>query len=111
MRLDGANASDVHLPECHRVANERIFKSTIAMSDFRSQRTFEAWQKTTTCKSAKTTLPFPLNIRMSMMVWNFLFLNTKVFVADTRESAEWNRGAYLVQGAAHCSTCHTRGAF
>ena len=25
---------------------------------------------------------------------------------DPHQSAEWNRGAYLVQGAAHCSTCH-----
>ena len=52
-----------------------------------------------------------MNIRPSMMAWNFLFLDTKAFVPDPQQSAEWNRGAYLVQGAAHCGTCHTPRGF
>jgi mono/diheme cytochrome c family protein len=55
----------------------------------------------------KTDLPFPFNIRFSMAFWNMLFLNPKPFVADPSKSAEWNRGAYLVRGLAHCSTCHS----
>jgi fructose 5-dehydrogenase cytochrome subunit len=58
-----------------------------------------------------TELPFPLNIRLSMIAWNLLFLDTAAFVPDSRQSAPWNRGAYLVQGAAHCSTCHTPRGF
>jgi fructose 5-dehydrogenase cytochrome subunit len=58
-----------------------------------------------------TQLPFPMNIRASMMAWNLLFLNTAIFVRDPHQSAEWNRGAYLVQGAAHCGTCHTPRGF
>ena len=58
-----------------------------------------------------TELPFPMNIRASMMGWNLLFLDKAAFVPDPRQSAEWNRGAYLVQGAAHCSTCHTPRGF
>ena len=58
-----------------------------------------------------TELPFPLNIRLSMIAWNLLFLDTAAFVPDPRQSAPWNRGAYLVQGAAHCSTCHTPRGF
>ncbi|MFX5705585.1 cytochrome c, partial [Acinetobacter baumannii] len=54
-----------------------------------------------------TALPFPFNIRMSMKAWNWLFLDTKPFEPDPAQSAQWNRGAYLVQGLAHCSTCHT----
>jgi mono/diheme cytochrome c family protein len=54
-----------------------------------------------------TQLPFPFNIRASMAVWNALFLDTQPFVADKSKSVEWNRGAYLAQGLAHCSTCHT----
>ncbi|MDY7577654.1 cytochrome c [Herbaspirillum sp. RTI4] len=54
-----------------------------------------------------TVLPFPFNIRWSMAGWNLLFLNDKPFVPDQSKSVEWNRGAYLVQGLAHCSTCHT----
>ena len=59
----------------------------------------------------KTELPFPMNIRLSMIGWNLLFLNGAAFVPDPTQSAEWNRGAYLVQGAAHCSTCHTPRGF
>ncbi|MFC6281834.1 MULTISPECIES: c-type cytochrome [Polaromonas] len=54
-----------------------------------------------------TALPFPFNIRLSMAAWNLLFLDSKPFVADTGKSAEWNRGAYLARGLAHCSTCHS----
>jgi mono/diheme cytochrome c family protein len=58
-----------------------------------------------------TELPFPMNIRLSMMVWNLLFLDSHVFAPDPKQSAQWNRGAYLVEGAAHCSTCHTPRGF
>ncbi len=54
-----------------------------------------------------TALPFPFNIRLSMKAWNWLFLDRKPFEPDPSQSAQWNRGAYLVQGLAHCSTCHT----
>lgn len=54
-----------------------------------------------------TALPFPFNIRFSMAAWNLMFLDDKPFVADTSHDAEWNRGAYLVQGLTHCSTCHS----
>lgn len=54
-----------------------------------------------------TRLPFPFNIRLSMAAWNLLFLDSKPFAADPARSAEWNRGAYLARGLAHCSTCHT----
>lgn len=55
----------------------------------------------------QTRLPFPFNIRASMAVWNWMFLDAQPFVADKSKSVEWNRGAYLAQGLAHCSTCHT----
>lgn len=52
-------------------------------------------------------LPFPFNIRLSLMGWNLLNLAEGVFQPDPTKSEQWNRGAYLVLGAAHCSTCHT----
>lgn len=61
--------------------------------------------------SAQTSLPFPFNLRVSMIGWNLLFRDSAVFLDQPGKSAEWNRGAYLVEGSAHCSTCHTpRGA-
>lgn len=58
-----------------------------------------------------TSLPFPMNIRLSMSVWNKLFLTQKPFTPNPQQSDEWNRGRYLVDGAAHCSTCHTPRGF
>ena len=55
-----------------------------------------------------TRLPFPFNLRGSMMVWNGLFLSQTRFRPDPRRSAEWNRGAYLAEALEHCSVCHTR---
>jgi fructose 5-dehydrogenase cytochrome subunit len=61
--------------------------------------------------SLPTELPFPMNIRASMMGWNLLFLNRTPFQPDSRQSEAWNRGKYLVEGAAHCSACHTPRGF
>ena len=42
-----------------------------------------------------------------MRGWNWLFFDEATFEPDPRKSAEWNRGAYLVQGLEHCGACHT----
>jgi mono/diheme cytochrome c family protein len=55
----------------------------------------------------KNNLPFPFNIRSSVGAWNLLFLDTHDFQNDPGQSAEWNRGAYLVNGLGHCGGCHT----
>lgn len=54
-----------------------------------------------------TRLPFPFNVRALMVPWNLLFLHRGTFVPDDQHDADWNRGAYLVRGLAHCSTCHS----
>jgi len=54
-----------------------------------------------------TELPFPFSVRSSMAVWNLLFLDKTPFKPDAAKSAQWNRGAYLVEGLAHCSSCHS----
>ncbi|HVX75330.1 MAG TPA: c-type cytochrome [Bradyrhizobium sp.] len=52
-------------------------------------------------------LPFPLNIREAMMVWDRLYFKPGEFQPRADRSKEWNRGAYLVQGPGHCGACHT----
>ena len=42
-----------------------------------------------------------------MRAWNFLFFRPGIFEPNQQKSAEWNRGGYLVTGAAHCGACHT----
>ncbi|WP_017349495.1 c-type cytochrome [Pantoea sp. A4] len=55
----------------------------------------------------ETQLGFPYNIRLAMMGWNLLFFKNEGFKPDPSQSAEWNRGAYLVEGPEHCAACHT----
>ncbi|HEX2828555.1 MAG TPA: cytochrome c [Burkholderiales bacterium] len=50
---------------------------------------------------------FPINFRSLIAGWKILFFRPAAFRSDTAQSDEWNRGAYLVQGLAHCGACHT----
>jgi mono/diheme cytochrome c family protein len=52
-------------------------------------------------------LPFPFNIRLAMAPWNLLNFTPGRYQPNLQKSAEWNRGAYIVEAAAHCGTCHT----
>jgi mono/diheme cytochrome c family protein len=62
--------------------------------------------------SRATHIPWPLSIRWPLALWNAAFHDDSRFVTDGSKDSQWNRGAYLVQGLAHCGTCHTpRGIF
>jgi mono/diheme cytochrome c family protein len=50
---------------------------------------------------------FPFNIRRNVGIWKWLFMDDKPFVPDTARSAQWNRGAYLVNALGHCAECHS----
>jgi mono/diheme cytochrome c family protein len=53
-------------------------------------------------------LRFPFNVRALMAVWDRWYAHDHPpYQADPQQSVEWNRGAYLVQGLAHCGACHT----
>ena len=52
-------------------------------------------------------LAFPFNVRPFLTAWKALYFEKGVFRPDAARSEEWNRGAYLVEGLAHCSACHT----
>ena len=52
-------------------------------------------------------LPFPFDIRTSMLACDQLFFTPGTFRPNPNKSAEWNRGAYLAEGLAHCGLCHT----
>ena len=52
-------------------------------------------------------LRWPLNYRSVMRAWNLLFFKPGILMPDQSKSAAWNRGRYLVEGAAHCGACHT----
>jgi mono/diheme cytochrome c family protein len=70
------------------------------------------WAYLKTVKPVKNSvtvnqLNFPFNLRVMMRGWNLLFFAPKPYADDPAKSAAWNRGAYLVSGAAHCGACHT----
>jgi mono/diheme cytochrome c family protein len=52
-------------------------------------------------------LMFPLNFRPLLAGWKLLFLRTGRYQPNVNWNAEWNRGAYLANGLAHCGACHT----
>jgi mono/diheme cytochrome c family protein len=52
-------------------------------------------------------LSFPYNIRPIMAGWDLLFLKKGPLADDSSQSAEWNRGHYLIEGLGHCGSCHT----
>jgi mono/diheme cytochrome c family protein len=58
-------------------------------------------------KPPPSQLSWPLNYRVVMRGWNWLFFKAGTFKPDPQKSDAWNRGAYLVKGAAHCDACHT----
>jgi nicotinate dehydrogenase subunit B len=56
----------------------------------------------------KTALAFPFNLRSLMAMWNGLFHTAGATTTiDATRTAQWNRGAYLVDGLGHCGACHT----
>jgi mono/diheme cytochrome c family protein len=52
-------------------------------------------------------LRFPAGFRPAIAVWKALYFEPGVYRPDRSKSAAWNRGAYLVDGLAHCGACHT----
>jgi mono/diheme cytochrome c family protein len=57
--------------------------------------------------SREHDLSFPFSLRWLMWAWKWLYFTPGPFVPDTNRDADWNRGAYLVEGPAHCGECHT----
>ena len=55
----------------------------------------------------ESDIPWPLNMRWPLMGWNWVYHDDSRFTPVAGKSEEWNRGAYLVQGAGHCGSCHT----
>ena len=52
-------------------------------------------------------LTFPFNIRAGIGGWNAVYFKEGTYQPDGSKSAQWNRGAYLVEGLGHCAACHT----
>jgi mono/diheme cytochrome c family protein len=58
-------------------------------------------------KNKPHELRFPYDNRQLILGWRTLFFSEGEFKPDPTKSAEWNRGAYLVEGLGHCGMCHS----
>ena len=58
-------------------------------------------------RAPQNEMSFPYNQRSLMYAWKALFFTAGAYQPDAAKSPEWNRGAYLVEGLAHCSACHS----
>jgi mono/diheme cytochrome c family protein len=75
--------------------------------DIRDLRAYLATIEPVSKRVVANRLPFPFDIRAGMIAWNALEFSPHPFHPDPAKSAEWNRGAYLVEGPGHCGACHT----
>ena len=55
----------------------------------------------------KHDLPFYMTVVPSARIWKSQYFKAGEFHKLPDKSAEWNRGAYLVEAMGHCSECHT----
>jgi mono/diheme cytochrome c family protein len=58
-------------------------------------------------KARDHDLPIYFKIRPLVGGWKFLYLDGQEFKPDRTKSEQWNRGAYLANGPAHCAECHS----
>ncbi len=56
-------------------------------------------------------IPWYLSPRWPLAIWNAVFAPKTGFVARQDHDAQWNRGAYLIEGLGHCGACHTPRGF
>lgn len=53
------------------------------------------------------TLRWPYGTQAALRVWRTLYFTATDWMPQAGQSAQWNRGAYLVQGLGHCAECHS----
>jgi mono/diheme cytochrome c family protein len=58
-------------------------------------------------RNRENELTFPFSIREGMLAWRLLYFRERFFQPNPGKSAQWNRGAYLVDALGHCGDCHT----
>ncbi|HET6587922.1 MAG TPA: cytochrome c [Oleiagrimonas sp.] len=83
----------------------------LSRSDVRAIKVYLDTLKPVRQRNVPNELPWPLSMRSAMAVWNKLYFDAGAYQADPKQSAQWNRGAYLVRGAGHCGACHSSKNF
>lgn len=58
-------------------------------------------------KTKPADMKFPFGVRSGIAAWQAVYFKQGRYMDDGSQNAQWNRGAYLVQGLGHCDACHT----
>jgi mono/diheme cytochrome c family protein len=58
-------------------------------------------------EARENQLGFPLGIRWILAAWKLRYFHEGPWRPEAAHDEQWNRGAYLVNGLAHCGACHT----
>ncbi|MGN6571849.1 MAG: c-type cytochrome [Pseudolabrys sp.] len=88
-----------------------VYYSRMSRDDVKAIRAYLATVAPVRNAVVANQLPFPFDIRMSMVAWDWLYFTPGEFKPDKTKSPEWNRGAFLVSGPGHCGACHTPKSF
>lgn len=79
----------------------------VTRSDVDSIRTYLGTVEPVRQENKPPQLPWPMSWRGSMAAWDLMYFRAEEYQPDAKQSAQWNRGAYLVRGLGHCGACHT----
>lgn len=99
----GTGAKGEHLYPAFPYASYSLLKTSDVRDLWAYMRTLPALAT----PSGRHELKFPFNIRLAVGGWKLLYFRPHEFTPDPRQSAAWNRGAYLAEGPAHCAECHS----
>jgi mono/diheme cytochrome c family protein len=101
--LKGVGRNNEHLyPAVPYTSYQRM-----ALDDVRDLYAFSRTLPPDATASRPHELPLPFRFRRLLGVWKLLFLDGKPFVPDPAKEAVYHRGAYLIEGPAHCAECHS----
>ena len=81
--------------------------TTVTRADSDALYAYLHSQPATTQPATPHALRWPFNQQAALAVWRALYFSPASFQPEPAQSAEWNRGAYLVRGLGHCGACHT----
>ena len=81
--------------------------SLMKTSDVRDLFAYLKTQRAVARPTARHALKFPFSLRPAVGFWKLLYFKPHAFADDPKQSAAWNRGAYLAEGPGHCAECHT----
>ncbi|WP_417760940.1 c-type cytochrome [Shewanella sp.] len=97
-------------PDGHRLYPAMPFPSYVKLSDDDVKALYAYFMhgvKASDKPNQESDIPWPLNMRWPLAFWSGLYTDSGSYQAKADQDEQWNRGAYLVQGAGHCGSCHT----